>query len=286
MHYKKYNHILSPHNGLNLYRGCTHGCIYCDSRSKCYKLNHEFTDIEVKEDALKILDSELKKKRNRVMISTGSMSDPYMPLENKLNLTHGMLELVLKYKMGVHLQTKSTMLLRDLDLLKQINQYSKVVISVTLTTYDETLCRILEPNVSTTKERFEMLKILNENGITCGVWLDPILPFINDNIENIKGILDYCLDARVKYILCFGMGLTLREGNREYFYEQLDRYFPGLKECYEYYYHNNYNVTSLKNAELMKYFLTFCDKHQIMHNPDKIFTYLGTFEDKIRTTLF
>ncbi len=286
MHYKKYNHILSPHNGLNLYRGCTHGCIYCDSRSKCYKLNHEFTDIEVKEDALKILDSELKKKRNRVMISTGSMSDPYMPLENELNLTHGMLELVLKYKMGVHLQTKSTLLLRDLDLLKQINQYSKVVISVTLTTYDETLCRILEPNVSTTKERFEMLKILNENGITCGVWLDPILPFINDNIENIKGILDYCLEARVKYILCFGMGLTLREGNREYFYEQLDRYFPGLKECYEYYYHNNYNVTSLKNAELMKYFLTFCDKHQIMHNPDKIFTYLGTFEDKIRTTLF
>lgn len=286
MHYKKYQHLLSNNNGLNIYRGCTHGCIYCDSRSKCYQLNHSFTDIEVKADALSILEEELRKKRKKVMISTGSMSDPYMPIEKDLQLTRGMLKLILKYQMGIHLQTKSTLLLRDLDLLKEINFYSKVVISVTLTTYDERLCKIIEPNVSTTKERFAMLKILNENGIETGVWLSPILPFINDNIDNLKGILDYCLAAKVKYIICFGMGLTLREGNREYYYEQLERYFPGLKAKYEYYYQQNYQVNSFNHFRLMNYFTEFCKEHQIMYNIDEIFAYLHTYESHNQRNLF
>ncbi|MDE6583999.1 MAG: radical SAM protein, partial [Anaeroplasmataceae bacterium] len=244
MHYKEYSSILSPSNGINLYRGCEHGCIYCDSRSKCYNMDHDFEDIEVKENALMILEQELIKKRKKVIVSTGSMSDPYMPLEQELKLTRGMLELIYKYGHGVHIQTKSSSILNDLDLLVKINKQAKTRVSITLTTFDEDLCKKIEPNVSTTMERVETLKRLNEAGIDTFVWLSPILPFINDSLDNLRGILDYCKEAKVKGIICFGFGVTLREGDREYFYQKLDELFPKMKREYIKRFGNSYECNS------------------------------------------
>lgn len=276
VHYKETKTILSPSNGCNLYRGCTHGCIYCDSRSKCYQMEHAFEDIEVKENALSILEEELKKKRKKGIISTGSMSDPYLPIENQLNLTRGMLGLAYSYGFGVHLQTKSSLILRDLELLKKINQQTKVRISVTLTTADEDLCKILEPHVSTTKERFEVLKRLNQEGIETYVWLSPILPFINDTLDNLREILRMCKEANVTGILCFGFGVTLREGNREYFYEKLDEFFPKLKENYIKHYGNSYACNSIYHKYLMDYFQKFCKENHILYNIEEIFKKLHT----------
>ena len=230
MHFIKVKGILSASNGMNLYRGCSHGCIYCDSRSKCYHMEHDFEDIEIKGNAIELLENSLKRKRKKCMLSTGSMTDPYIPLESKIGNVRKALALANKYGFGFTLITKSDRVLRDLDLLKSINDKTKCVVQMTLTTYDEDLCKKIEPNVSTTKERFEALKKLNEAGIPTIVWLCPILPFINDTEENIRGILEYCIEAKVYGVICFGMGLTLREGNREYFYSQLDRLFPHMKE--------------------------------------------------------
>ena len=280
MHFTKVKGILSPKNGMNLYRGCTHGCIYCDSRSTCYQMNHKFEDIEVKENAIELLEDVLKRKRKKCMIGMGSMTDPYIPEELKLKHTRKALEVASKYGFGITLITKSNRVLRDLDLLKEINQKTKCVVQMTLTTYDEELCKKIEPNVSTTKERFEALLTLRDAGIPTVVWLTPLLPYINDTEENLLGILNYCKEAKVYGILCFGIGVTLRDGNKEYFYAQLDKKFPNLKEQYIKEYGNSYIINSKNNAKLMKIFHEFCDKNKIEHNPDKIFGYLNEFEDK------
>ena len=280
MHYIQAKSILSPQNGMNLYRGCTHGCIYCDSRSRCYHIDHQFEDIAVKENALELLESALKRKRKKCMIGTGSMSDPYMPLEEKLLFTRKALELVYQYGFGITLITKSALVLRDLDVLKKINAATKAVVQMTLTTYDETLCRKLEPNAGTTRKRFEALKIFREEGIPTVVWLCPILPFINDTEENLAGILGYCAQAGVKGIVSFGMGLTLREGNREYFYRQLDRLFPGMKERYIRTYGNSYELPSPREKELTEQFTAFCREHSILHTPEEVFGYLNAFSEK------
>lgn len=280
MHYVKAKGILSSDNGMNLYRGCTHGCIYCDSRSKCYQMNHAFEDIEVKENALELLEKALLSKKKRCMIGTGAMTDPYLPLEEKLRLTRGALELIERHGFGVAIQTKSDRILRDLDLLQKINEKSKAVVQMTLTTQDDALCRILEPNVCVTSARVAALKAFRDAGIPTVVWLCPILPFINDTRENIEGILQSCIDAGVKGILCFNMGLTLREGNREYFYAQLDRHFPGMKERYIRSYGNAYEINSPRNTELMRLYHRTCEKAGIIHDITGIFTYLHTFETK------
>ncbi|WP_407723872.1 radical SAM protein [Ruminococcus sp. JL13D9] len=280
MHYTKVKGILSQNNGMNLYRGCTHGCIYCDSRSNCYQMNHEFEDIEVKENAIELLENALRRKRKRCMIGTGSMSDPYMPLEAQLEYTRKALLLIEKYGFGATLITKSDRVLRDLDILKRINQKTKAVVQMTLTTADEALCKLIEPNVSTTKQRFEALKILRDNNIPTVVWLCPVLPYINDTEDNICRILDMCVAAKVRGIICFGIGLTLREGNREYFYRQLDKSFPGLKERYIREYGNQYVINSPKSAELMRLFHRTCEQNGIMHDNDLIFEYLSQFEEK------
>lgn len=280
MHYVKVMGILSPSNGMNLYRGCSHGCIYCDSRSKCYQMNHDFEDIEVKENALELLEAALRRKRKRCMIGTGAMTDPYLPLEKNLGYTRKALLLIEKYGFGVALQTKSDLVLRDLDILRRINEKTKAVVQMTLTTADEKLCRIIEPNVSTTNERFEALKALRDAGIPTVVWLCPVLPFINDTEENIRTILGMCVEAGVRGVLCFGMGLTLREGNREYFYRQLDIHFPRLKERYIREYGNNYMVDSPRSTELMRLFHRICEENGILHSNDQIFEYLRKFEEK------
>ncbi len=280
MHFVKAKGILSPSNGMNLYRGCLHGCIYCDSRSRCYQMDHAFEDIEVKENALELLETALKRKKMPCMIGTGAMTDPYIPVERELRLTRGALELINQHGFGIAIQTKSADILRDLDLLTAINEKSKAVVQMTLTTHDDALCRILEPNVSVTSQRVAALKTFRDAGIPTVVWLDPILPFLNDTTENITGLLENCMDAGVKGILCFNMGLTLREGNREYFYAQLDRHFPGLKEHYIRIYGNRYEVNSPKNAELMRLFHSTCEKAGMMHDIRQIFTYLHAFERK------
>ena len=280
MHYVKVMGILSPSNGMNLYRGCSHGCIYCDSRSKCYQMNHDFEDIEVKENALELLEAALRRKRKRCMIGTGAMTDPYLPLEKNLGYTRKALLLIEKYGFGVALQTKSDLVLRDLDILRQINEKTKAVVQMTLTTADEKLCRIIEPNVSTTNERFEALKALRDAGIPTVVWLCPVLPFINDTEENIRTILGMCVEAGVRGVLCFGMGLIVREGNREYFYRQLDIHFPRLKERYIREYGNNYMVDSPRSTELMRLFHRICEENGILHSNDQIFEYLRKFEEK------
>lgn len=278
MHYKEYKAILSPHNGMNIFRGCTHGCIYCDSRSNCYNMDHDFEDIEVKSNAPELLESTLRKKRKKCMIATGSMTDSYIPLEIKIRYVRKCIEIIDKYGFGLSIQTKSDRILRDLDLLKSINSKSKCVVQITLTTYDERLCKIIEPAVSTTRERFRVLEIMRDNGIPTVVWFDPILPYINDNEENLRGILDYCIRAKVYGILCFGMGLTLREGDREYFYQKLDEHFPGLKQKYHKKYGYSYEILSDNNESLMKIFYSECKKHNIVCNNDEIFKYMSTYE--------
>lgn len=280
MHKVKAKGILSAANGMNIYRGCQHGCIYCDARSKCYQMNHRFEDIEVKENAPELLENALKRKRRKCMIGTGAMSDPYIPLEKELKLTRRCLEIINRYGFGVTVQTKSASVMRDIDLFTKINDKSKAVLQMTLTTADESLCRIIEPNVSVTKERFETLKAFHENGIPCVVWLSPFLPFINDTKENIDGLLKYCIDAKVRGIICFGIGLTLRDGDREYFYSRLDKHFPNMKERYIYTYGNSYQLTSSNNNVLMNRISEVCRNHGIMFGVENVFSYLHKFESK------
>ena len=280
MHYTKTKSILSPGNTMNLYRGCTHGCIYCDSRGKCYRMTHCFEDIEVKENGLLLLKDALRRKKAPCMLSTGSMTDPYIPLEEELGYIRQALTLADRYGFGFTLITKSSRVLRDLSLLKSINDRTKCVIQMTLTTYDETLCKKLEPNVSSTAERVNTLKTLHAAGIPTVVWLSPILPFLNDTEENILGILNSCKEAGVMGVVCFGMGLTLRDGSREYFYKQLDRLFPGLKERYMETYGDSYFLPSPNNDTLMQLFHTTCEKYGMLHDNDAIFSYLRTFEEK------
>lgn len=280
MHFVTAKGILSSQNGMNLYRGCSHGCIYCDSRSRCYHMEHAFEDIEIKENAIELLEHALRRKRQKCMIGTGSMTDPYIPLEMELQHVRKALSLIDRYGFGFTVITKSDHILRDLDLLRKINEKTKCVVQMTLTTCDEELCRKIEPHVSTTGERFEVLKKLRDAGIPTVVWLSPILPFINDTAENITGILEMCAEAGVYGVLCFGMGLTLREGNREYFYKQLDRLFPGLKEKYIRTYGNQYEIASPDNRRLMRLFHQKCEESGIVHDNEEIFRYLHTFEEK------
>ena len=277
MHYADAKGILSAQNGMNLYRGCTHGCIYCDSRSKCYGFTHDFEDIEVKRNAPALLRAALRAKRRRCMIGTGSMCDPYLHLEETEQLTRQCLEIIAAEGFGLSILTKSTRILRDLDLLKQIHAKSKCVVQMTLTTYDEQLCRILEPNVSTTRERIEALKIFRDNGIPTIVWLTPILPFLNDTEENIRSLLDACVEAKVWGVLSFEMGLTLREGNREYFYAALDRHFAGMKEKYQRTFGNAYGCISPNASKLMQILHETCAANGIVSDTNEIFAYLQEF---------
>ncbi len=280
MHYVEAKGILSPQNGMNLYRGCVHGCIYCDSRSSCYHMDHAFEDVAVKRNAIALLEDALKRRRKPCMIGAGSMTDPYIPLEEELGHVRQALELVLRYGFGITLITKSARVLRDLDLLAAINRRTKCVVQMTLTTYDEALCRKLEPHVSTTRERFQALLQLREAGIPTVVWLCPILPFINDTRENLEGVLDLCLQAGVCGIVCFGMGVTLREGSREYFYAQLDRHFPGMKERYIAASGSRYLLESPNSRQLTALFHDVCRRGGVVHDNDSVFQYLRTLEGR------
>ena len=288
MHFVQAKTILTPHS-MNIYRGCSHGCIYCDSRSKCYQFTHEFEDIEVKQNAPELLEETLRKKRKRCMIGTGSMCDPYIPLEKELGLMRRCLKIIERHNFGVAPLTKSDLILRDIDILGRINQKAKTVVQMTLTTADDDLCRKLEPGVCPTSRRFEVLCECRDRNIPTVVWLSPFLPFINDTKENIDALLDYCIRAKVKAIICFGIGLSLREGNREYFYAALDRSFPnsGLKERYIKTFGYSYMCSSPYEHELMKHIATVCCQHNIMLGTDSIFKWMEEFpENKLQPELF
>ena len=283
MHFVDAKGILNSNGGfigMNIYRGCSHGCIYCDSRSACYHFDHPFEDIEVKRNAPELLEKALRSKRKACMIGTGAMSDPYIHCEEKLGLTKKCLEIILRYGFGATVQTKSDRILRDLDLLDEINRKTKCVVQMTLTTYDDGLCSIVEPNVCNTKRRLEVLGTMRERGIPTVVWLSPVLPFINDTEENILSIVTECIRMGVNGIICFGMGLTLREGDREYFYAALDRHFPGLKEKYIRIYGNAYDLPSPNNDKLMEIFTDNCREAGILCTPNDCFSYLNEFPQK------
>lgn len=277
MHFVDAKGILSARNGMNLYRGCTHGCIYCDSRSTCYQMHHAFEDIEIKQNAPELLEVALRSKRKKAMIGTGAMCDPYMHCEEQLGMTRRCLEIIERHGFGLAIQTKSTRILNDLDLLKKINENAKCVVQMTLTTYDEELCQILEPHVSTTKERVEALKIFQQHNIPTVVWFSPVLPYINDTEENLRGILNDCFAVEVKGIMCFGIGTTMRDGSREYFYQSLDKHFPGMKEKYMRRYGSSYECSSDNHHTLMKLYHSLCEEQGVMHDVQQIFSYLSEF---------
>ena len=283
MHFVDAKGILTGKNGrygMNIYRGCSHGCIYCDSRSLCYQFTHPFEDIEVKQNAPELLEKALRSKREKCMIGTGAMSDPYMHCEEKLGLTRRCLEIIRDYGFGAAIQTKSDRILRDLELLDEINRAAKCVVQMTLTTWDEELCRILEPNVCTTRRRVEVLKLLRERGIPTIVWMTPILPFINDTEENVAALLEACAEAGVRGVIDFGMGLTLRDGDREYYYAALDRHFPGMKERYIRRYGNAYELPSPRARELQALFQRICRERGMLSTPEACFAFLNELPEK------
>lgn len=283
MHFVNAKGILTGsggHVGMNVYRGCTHGCVYCDSRSRCYQFTHPFEDVEVKQNAPELLEKALRSRRKRCMIGTGSMSDPYMHCEEQLGLTRRCLEVIQKYGFGVAIQTKSDRILRDIDLLDEINRSAKCVVQMTLTTYDDDLCRILEPHVCNTRRRIRVLERMRERDIPTVVWLTPILPFINDTPENVTAILNECVRVGVKGVMDFGMGLTLREGDREYYYAALDRHFPGLKERYIRTYGNAYELPSPRARELTALYQRICRNNGILSTPEACFAYMNDLPER------
>lgn len=280
MHFVKARSLLTKWNGMNIYRGCSHGCVYCDSRSDCYQMQHPFEDIEVKENAPELLENILRTKRKRIVIGTGSMSDPYQHCEERLQLTRKCLSLIDRYGFGASVITKSDLVLRDIDLFASINEKSKSVLQMTLTISDDKLSRIIEPNVCTTSRRYEVLKEFRKREIPTVVWLSPLLPFLTDTEENLRTILEYCIDAGVKGIVCFNMGMTLRSGDREYYYRALDEHFPGLSREYRKQYGNAYELNSPNSARLTELFHTVCEKHGIMHDPNECFRYIAEIPEK------
>jgi len=245
-------------------------------------MKHDFEDIEVKRDAVSILRSQLMKRRKPCMIGTGGMCDPYIHLEEELRVTRQCLEVIEEFGFGLAIQTKSARILRDLDILRAINEKTRCVVQITLTTHDEDLCRLIEPNVSSTAERFSVLETMRDAGIPTVVWLCPVLPFINDTAENLRGILDYCIRAGVQAILSFSFGTTMRDGSRDHFYKKLDEFFPGMKERYIRAFGDSYVCPSPNDAMLTEILREVCDKHGILFRTDDVFGFMRRFEVKER----
>lgn len=253
---------------MNIYKGCCHGCIYCDSRSDCYHIEN-FDKVRAKENVIELLNSELSKKRKKGIVCTGAMSDPYNPLEEKLELTRKALELLSHHNFGVIMFTKSNLITRDIDILKKINRYNPVACCITITCGDDELSKIIEPNVSVSSERFNALKEISKEGIFAGVLLTPILPFINDTEENIRNIVHLAKKNGAKFIYP-SFGVTLRSNQRYYFYEKLDKYFPGIKNKYMDTYGDEYNCKSPNLKSLWKVFKEECEATGILYKLEDI----------------
>ncbi len=253
---------------MNIYKGCSHGCIYCDSRSECYRVDN-FDKVRAKKNVLLLLENELKSKRKKGIIGTGAMSDSYNPFEAKYKLTRGALELINKYGFGASVLTKSDLVVRDIDILSKIQEHSPVMAKFTITTYDDELCKKIEPNVSVTSKRLKALKEISKAGIFTGILMWPILPFINDTEENIKLIVKAAAENGARFVSP-SLGVTLRQNQRLYFYQQLDRLFPGLKQKYINTYGEKYECNSPLENELWKTFKIECDKYGLLHKMSDI----------------
>lgn len=265
-------HLLTPVKGsmedffyadwnMNIYHGCSHGCIYCDSRSVCYQLTH-FDSIRPKQNAISLLEHELRNKRTSGVITMGSMSDPYNPLEHSLGLTRQALELIRRYRFGAAFTTKSALCVRDTDLLADISRHSPVCARLTITCADDDLCRKIEPNVSLSSERFSAIRTLAMNNVYSGVWLNPLLPYLTDNEQNIRRIIQLTADHGGLFVVCF-FGMTLRTGNREYYFNALERDFPGIRRKYLQRYGNAYELTAPDAERLYDTFRNECDKNHL-----------------------
>ncbi|MDP3130840.1 MAG: radical SAM protein, partial [Bacillota bacterium] len=250
--------ILGPYHNYNVYRGCTHGCIYCDSRSSCYEIEPPFEDIIVKVNAPALAAVELAKKKTKIVCRSGSMCDPYMPIEEKLELSRRVLEVILKYGHGASFLTKNALALRDLDLFEAIAKNACAVACFTITTTDDELARRIEPSASPPSERLKALSAFAERGIVTGVWMTPVLPWITASEENIRAVVAACAEARVKYIVGT-TATTMRDGSREHFYARLDEEFPGLRRQYEQRYGTSYVCKSPGSDHLWDVFTTACD---------------------------
>ena len=248
---------------MNLYRGCPHGCIYCDRRSNCYHVDH-FDVPRGKENALAILEKELSSKRYKGVIGIGSMSDTYNPQEKIHEQTRGALKLISRYGFGVSIDTKSDMILRDIDLLKQISDRNDVIVKLTITTPDDELSRIIEPYVCVSSKRFEAIRELSENGIFAGIMMTPVLPFITDKEDEIRELVKLAHENKARFIHS-DMGVTLRENQRDYYYEKLDEKFPGLKEKYIRRYGDRYGCAVPDHKKLYRIFAEECDRYGILH---------------------
>lgn len=253
---------------MNLYKGCSHGCIYCDSRSNCYHIDN-FDTVRGKENALLILEHELYKKREKGVVGIGAMSDTYNPLEKQYEQTRGALKLIAKYGYGVSIDTKSDLILRDIDLLKEINSKNDVIVKFTITTPNDSLSKIIEPNVCVSSKRLAAIKILSDNGIFTGIMMNPMLPFITDKEEDIKELVKLASENGAKFIHTY-MGMTLRENQREYYFKKLDEHFPRLKQKYISYYGERYNCTITNYNRLYKIFTQECDKYGILYKMSDI----------------
>lgn len=276
--YSENNSWFGNNYNMNIYKGCCHGCIYCDSRSECYRVEN-FDEVRAKENALAMIERELKSKRKTGVIGTGAMSDPYNTFEKEFKLTRGALELINRYRFGVSIATKSNLILRDADVLKDVSSHSPVLVKITITAADDELCKKIEPNAPVTSDRFKAISKLSEKGIFAGILLMPILPFIEDTQENIVNIIRLAHENGAKFIYP-SFGMTLRQNQRDWYYKKLEELFPSVKEKYIKCYGNVYECRSPKADELKKLFYNNCDKSGIIYKmKDIINSYKSGYEN-------
>lgn len=282
--YREDNNWFGHNYNMNIYKGCCHGCIYCDSRSECYHIDN-FDEVRAKDKALDLIYHDIKSKRKTGVIGMGAMSDPYNPFEREYKLTRGALEIVNTYGFGISIATKSDLVTRDIDLLKKIQQHSPVLIKITITTCDDELCKKIEPNVAVASKRLAAIKQLSDNGIFVGVLMMPILPFIEDNVENIRGIIHLAHENGAKFIYP-AFGVTLRQNQREWYFSKLDKLFPGLKQKYIKEYENSYECRTPNSEQLMSMTKEECEKLGLLYKMgDIIKEYKKGYYDR-QLTLF
>ncbi len=277
--YAEHNSWFGANYNMNLYKGCSHGCIYCDSRSDCYRIKN-FDAVRVKENALEILERELKSKRRTGVVASGAMTDPYNPFEKQAQVTRGALSLINRYFFGASTITKSALVTRDIDLFRAISEHSPVLVKITITTPHDSLARLIEPRASLPSQRLEALSGLAQSGIKCCALMTPILPFIEDREEDIRLLVKRVYETGAK-MLYGDFGVTLRMNQRDYFYEKLDKLFPGVKEKYIYRYGDSYNCASPHYNRLRKVFAEECERYGLIYRMSEIIRYYrkGYYEE-------
>ncbi len=264
---------------MNIYRGCCHGCIYCDSRSDCYRIDH-FDTVRVKEDALRIIRDDLRRKVKSGVVGTGSMSDPYNPFEKEMELTRHALELIDAFGFGASIATKSALLKRDIDVLLGIREHSPVICKVTVTTTDDGLAKKVEPYVSVPTQRLELIQALSGKGIFTGILMMPILPFLEDNEDNIRSIVKAAHEVGAAFIYP-ALGVTLRNNQREWYFDRLREQFPERDLVTEYMkrYGNSYQCPSPESKKLWSIFSKECERYGILYRmPDIIHSYKKNYQ--------